>query len=47
MKNRVEILDETVCILHSANTHRKDMHLTILPPDMGKLWNRLGSLTLE
>ena len=29
-------LDETVSISHSANTLRKGVHLTILPPAMGK-----------
>ena len=34
---RVQILDETVCISHSANTHGKGMNTTILPPVVGKL----------
>ena len=33
---RVQILDETLCILHGANTLRKGMNVTILPPDIGK-----------
>ena len=33
---QVRILDEDVCISHSANTLAKDMNPTILPPPMGK-----------
>ena len=32
----VQVLDDTVCISHSANTLRKDMNPTIFPPDIGK-----------
>ena len=34
---QVQILDEAVCILHSANTIGKGMNPTILPPVMGKI----------
>ena len=34
---RVQILDESVCISHNANTHGKGMTPTILPPLMGKI----------
>ena len=43
---RVQILDKAVCISHSANTYGKDRHPTLLPPALGKLYGRLGSLTL-
>ena len=33
---RVQILDETDCILHSTNTLGKGMNPIILPPPMGK-----------
>ena len=33
---QVQILDETVCILHNTNTLGKGMNPTILPPAMGK-----------
>ena len=36
MEIRFQILDEAVCISHSANTLRKGINLTILPPTMGK-----------
>ena len=29
--NRVQILDKTVCVLHTVNTFGKDMNQTILP----------------
>ena len=35
-KKYVQNLDEAVCIFHSANTLRKGMKQTILPPAMGK-----------
>ena len=34
-KKRVQILDETDCILHSPNTFGKGMNPIILPPAMG------------
>ena len=34
--NQDQILDETVSISHGANTLRKGMNPTILPPAMGK-----------
>ena len=34
--NRVQILNEVVCISHSANTFGKGMKQTILPSAMGK-----------
>ena len=34
---RVQILDETDCILHCTNNLGKGMNPTILPPAMGKL----------
>ena len=33
---RVQILDETDCILHRTNTLGKGMNKIILPPAMGK-----------
>ena len=33
---RVQILDETLSISHSANSIRKSMNPTVLPPEMGK-----------
>ena len=33
---RVQILNEAVCILHSAKTFEKGMNPTILPPFMDK-----------
>ena len=33
---RVQLLDEAVCILHSANTLRKGMNPTILLSTIGK-----------
>ena len=33
---RVQILDETDCILHITNTFGKGMNPVILPPVMGK-----------
>ena len=32
----VQILDQAVCISHSANTFGKGMNPIILPPTMGK-----------
>ena len=43
---RAQILDETICILHSPHTLGKVMDPTILPPAMGKLLGKLGSFTL-
>ena len=34
---RVQILDEDVCLSHSANTLGKGMNPTILPPAMVKI----------
>ena len=34
---QIKILDETVCISHSANTLRKGMNETILSPAIGKI----------
>ena len=36
MMTPVQILDETGCLTHSANTLCKGMHPTILHPAMGK-----------
>ena len=36
MAIRVQILDEAVCISHSANTLGKGMNQTILPPARDK-----------
>ena len=36
MAARVQILDETDCILHSTNTLAKNMNPIILPPAIGK-----------
>ena len=33
----VQILEEAVCILHSANTFKKGMTPTTLSPAMGKI----------
>ena len=33
---RVQILDDTVCILHGADTFGKGINLIILIPTMGK-----------
>ena len=41
---RVQILNDTVCISHSAYSLGKGMNLIILPP--GKSLDRVGSLTL-
>ena len=43
---RVQFLDEAVCISYSTNTIGKGINPIILPPAMGKLKDRLGSLTL-
>ena len=43
---RVQTLDETVCISHSADTFGKGMNPVILPPAIGKYQGRLGSLIL-
>ena len=43
---RVQILDEAVCISHSANNLGKSLNPIILPPAVDKLLGRLGSLTL-
>ena len=43
---RVQILDESDCIWHSTNTLEKGMNPIILPPAMGKLYDRLGSSAL-
>ena len=32
-----KILNESVCIIYKANTHRKCMDLTILPPTKGRV----------
>ena len=39
---RVQILDEAVYVLHSANTNGNGMHLTIIPPAMVEEENRLA-----
>ena len=36
MANKIQILDEAVCISHSGNTFRKDMNPVILLPAMSK-----------
>ena len=36
METRVQILDKAICISHSANTLRKAVNPTILPPAIGK-----------
>ena len=41
---RVQILEETVCILQSTDTLRKVMYPPILPPAKGKKQSRLGYL---
>ena len=33
---RIQILDETDCILHSTNIHGKDKNPITFPPAMGK-----------
>ena len=43
---RVQIPNEIACISHGANILAKGMHSTILLPDIGKLLDSLGSLTL-
>ena len=43
---RVQILDETDCISHSTNTLGEGMNPIILPPAMGKQYDRLGSSAL-
>ena len=43
---RVQILDETDCNSHSTNTLGKGMNQIILPPAMGKQWDRLDSSAL-
>ena len=43
---RVQILDKTAYILHSANILEKGMNSTILPSVTGKLKDKQGSLTL-
>ena len=43
---RVQILDETVCILRSTNAPGKGMNPIIFPPAMRKLSGRLCSLTV-
>ena len=39
MATRVQILDEAVCILHTANI---GMNTTILSPAMGKILSEIG-----
>ena len=43
---KVQILNEAICISHSANTLEKGMNPTILPPAKGKYLGRLNSLIL-
>ena len=42
----VQIVDETVGIPHSTNTLGKGLNPNFLPPAIGKLWGRLGSLDM-
>ena len=44
---RVQILGEAVGILPSVNKLRKAMKVFIYPADIGRLWDRFGSLTLS
>ena len=43
---RVQILDETVCILHKANTLKKGMNPVIPSPAISKSCGRQGSSAL-
>ena len=47
LATRVLILDETVCILHSANTLGKGMNPIILSPAMGKIVGQLELFKLS
>ena len=42
MVTRVQILDEVAYISQSANSLRKGMNPTILPPAMGKIIGKTG-----
>ena len=44
--NRVQILDEALCISHTVNTLSKGNNPNILPPAMGNQQDKLNSFTL-
>ena len=46
MVTRVQILDKTVCISHSANTLRKGMNPTTPAPTMSKIVGQTGLFNL-
>ena len=46
LATRVQILDEAVCISHSANILEKGMNPTILPPSMGNIVGQTGLFSL-
>ena len=45
--NRVQVMDKTDCISHSANILKKDIHPTILPLTMGKIVGQTGLFSLD
>ena len=46
MAIRVQIIGETVCVSHRANTLEKGMNPIILPPAMGKIVGHSGLFSL-